>query len=331
MFMRLVAAIIITTLALPALAGAPAAHAPPSSASVAQAQAMMRFKAAPVFRDQHGKLINGKTFTAAVENGQRFTSKPDFEHKRFVLTLLPPGVDKPGSFSSADLKTRRSTANTLTVGDKHYRVVFHDPHGNPIDQTTFAAGAARHQRYTTHLDKNHGTAVLTLLPPGVDKPGSQPTSLWATASTMLAPVPRPGTHFPAFDLPRVGGGRIDSASLKGKPYVVDFFFADCIGCIAELPELDAYHEQFPDRRVVAITYDDGRTAADFVKQRHFNWPVLHDGKAFTDKLGIKVYPTMLVVGADGKVLATRIGARSDASAASLEKWVKAALAHASGG
>lgn len=272
------------------------------------------------FLDSNGKSITSASFTAAVKGGQRYTAKKDERSAKFIMTLLPPGVNTPGSMSAADMAS--SGVTLLSIDGVHYEVVFHDEHGKPIDQKAFAAAATKHQRYTTLLDKQHHQAILTLLPIGKDRPGSSPTSDWVASSPMdMTPIPKPGTRFPGFDLPRVGGGRIDTAALSGQPYVVDFFFAECIGCIAELPVLNAYHKQYPDRRVFALTYDDAKTAAGFVKQRHFDWPIAYDGKAFTDKLGVKVYPTMVVVGAGGQVLATRIGYEDDMTPAKLERWV----------
>ncbi|MGH8124340.1 MAG: TlpA family protein disulfide reductase [Rhodanobacteraceae bacterium] len=280
------------------------------------------------FRNQHGKPISSDQFTAAVKGGQRFTAKNGMQADRVILTLLPPGVNAPGSQSWVDVTQSSSSSTSLLIHGVHYKVVFHDEHGKTTDQKTFAAGASKQQRYTTRLDKQNGTAILTLLPIGTNKPGAEPTSIWAralTTATRMAPAPKPGTRFAAFDLPKVGGGRISSATLKGKLYVVDFFFADCVGCIAELPILNAFHKRYPQRQVVALTFDNAKTAAGFVSKRHFNWPVAYGAMSFDHKLGIKVYPTMVVVGADGKVHATRVGSDTDLTPAKLEKWVVASI------
>lgn len=305
----------------------------PSSAEVAAAQALLASDAQPEFRDARGQPISGVAFTAAAKAGQRYIAKPDTAHKTMILQLLPPGVDTPGS------QTLTSTSHTtLSVTDhgRHYPATLHGINGRSITLQAFVAGAPRHQRYTVHIDKAAGTATLTLLPLGAAPPGSHPTADFAGIAQAPAPsvsqavIPAPGSMFPAFTLPRLGRGTLDSARLKGHPYVVDFFFADCIGCIAELPELNAFHRQHPAWRVLAITFDDAKTAATFVQQRHFNWPVAYDGKAFDHRVGLQVYPTMVVVGADGKVLATRVGAQSGTSAASLQQWVadSVATAHA---
>lgn len=290
--------------------------------------------ATPTFHDANGHTITATEFVAAGKAGQRYVAKPDHEHKTMVLTLLPPGVNTPGSLSLKEgAPHKQMSVETFheDIDGVHYQVVFHDQAGKTISLKSFVAGAPQQQRFTTHMDRHSATETLTLLPIGKNEPGSEPTSTWAklTSPTSLAVVPKRGTVFPAIELPEVGGGRVDAARLKGEPYLVDFFFADCVGCIEELPMLNTYHQQYPSLRVLALTHDDAKTAAAFVKQRHFAWPVAYDGKAFLHKLGIEVYPTLVLVGADGKVLATRVGSHTDATAQSLERWVAKGLAAAS--
>lgn len=318
-----VCAIAACVLAAGAYAAPPATTTRTTSVSTPAANSMIEF------HDQHGRPISSSQFTAAVKKGQRYTAKEDLQAGKILMTLLPLGVNAPGSISSAPhiTITLMKAPSVMEAPSVHYKVVFHDIHGKPIDLKTFTAGAPRHQRYTTQFDKARRLAVLTLLPIGANAPGSNPTSdLAMTSPSSMQAVPKPGTTFPSFDLPRVGGGRIDSANLTGKPYVVDFFFAKCIGCIAELPMLDAYHQQYPRQPVFAVTFDDARTAAGFVKQRRFNWPVAYDGLKFIiNKLGVNAFPTMVVVGADGKVLASRIGSDSSMTPKTLETWITASM------
>lgn len=304
--------------------GTVAPAAPPAHAAMPAGAPPSDIPSRIVMEDADGKSIDKAAFDAALSGGQRYLSRVDSKSGAIVLRLLPKGDMQPGSFAPTDMQ--HMTFSFMTVNGVHYIIEFHDQHGQRIDEAAFTAGASRGQRYKVSLDKKNRVAILTLLPIGANQPGSQPTSNWTVGPRAQADaVPKPGTAFPPLDLPKVGGGRIDTASLKGQSYVVDFFFAECIGCIAELPLLNAYHARHPEQRVFALTFDDARTAANFVKQRRFDWPVAYDGKAFTDKLGIQVYPTMSVVGADGTVLATRVGADDSLTPAKLEQWVAASL------
>ena len=53
----------------------------------------------------------------------------------------------------------------------------------------------------------------------------------------MAPCPSPYppvTEIPPFDLKDLAGKRVTSASLKGKPTLVSFFFSTCVPCILEV-------------------------------------------------------------------------------------------------
>lgn len=241
-----------------------------------------------------------------------------------VMLSLPSGATPP--HATPPSSTEVAQAQAMLAGKSV--PVFHDTEGHVITSAVFTAAVKAGQRFTITHDARTNQYVMSLVPRGAKVAGSQSFS-------MTARIPKPGTTFAAFDLPAVGGGHIAATQFKGKPYVVDFFFADCVGCIAELPQLNAFRKQYPQQPLVAITFDDAKVAAGFVKQRKFNWPVAYNGLAFDKKLGVKVFPTMVVVSAGGKVLATRVGAQTGTTPASLEHWItvsvdKAHAQHAAG-
>ncbi len=169
------AGLLLAACALPVVAATPAASAagPVSrNASVSPVET--------VLHDQHGKRIDKQEFEAALRNGQRYVSAYHADPPRFDLKLLPPGVATPGSFAPSDMAGMKFI--WMNVGGRRYVVQFHDTHGTQIGLATFVAGAPAHQRYTTRLDKDTGTAVLTLLPAGVDEPGSRPTADWLASA-----------------------------------------------------------------------------------------------------------------------------------------------------
>ncbi|HET7299280.1 MAG TPA: TlpA disulfide reductase family protein [Oleiagrimonas sp.] len=120
-----------------------------------------------------------------------------------------------------------------------------------------------------------------------------------------------GKPLPRFSLPLVSGGKADPASVKGATTLVDFFFSGCVGCIEELPALNAFASNHPHMHFLAITYDDADTAKAFVNKRHFAWPVAYDGQAYLNRLKVSVYPTLLLLDANGDVRGMHIGMPSD--------------------
>jgi peroxiredoxin len=136
-----------------------------------------------------------------------------------------------------------------------------------------------------------------------------------------------GDAFPAFALPSTKGGRVTAATLRGRLTLINFFFADCVPCIAEIPALNAYARHYPEVQVLAVTFDDLATAQGFVKQRGLQWPVLADGMPLIGAAGITGFPSFALVGPDGRVRALAHsaaippkGAKLDV--ANLSTWVE---------
>ena len=135
-----------------------------------------------------------------------------------------------------------------------------------------------------------------------------------------------GDAFPAFTLRTTSGARVNSAALRGKPTLVNFFFADCAPCIAEIPMMNAYAEKHPEVRVLAVTFDDMATAKGFEKQRKLRWPILAEGMPLVQAAGVQGFPTFALLGRDGRVLAiapSAVIAGKDAkelSLSRLEAW-----------
>ena len=159
------------------------------------------------------------------------------------------------------------------------------------------------------------------------KPAPAAPKKIAAGGPVAAPV-GVGSAFPAFALPGTKGARVSNAALKGKLTLVNFFFADCVPCIAELPALNAYARHYPEVQVLAVTFDDMDTAKRFVKQRGFQWPVLADGMPLVAAAGVTGFPTFVLIGPDGRVRAfansaSIAGKSGQIDVAHLSTWVAA--------
>jgi hypothetical protein len=77
---------------------------------------------------------------------------------------------------------------------------------------------------------------------------------------------------------------------------------------------------------VAITYEDAATARQFVADRGLKWPVLHDGQALVDTLGVSIYPTLMLIDPSGRVAGSAVGMTmregQDKQLADLTGWVQ---------
>ena len=149
----------------------------------------------------------------------------------------------------------------------------------------------------------------------------------------MAPCPSPYppvTTMPAFDLKDLDGKRVTSASLKGKPTLVSFFFATCLPCILEVEPINHYAATRPQMNFLAVTFDEPAEAREFVKRFGLRWRVVPDARDFVDRMRVKQYPLMALFDADGKLLGTKKGgARDELEAANVEpqlkRWVEGLL------
>lgn len=115
------------------------------------------------------------------------------------------------------------------------------------------------------------------------------------------------------------GETIGSAQLEGVVTVVNFWYAACLPCRLEAPDLVALAEQYPEAQFVGVNVrDSAETSAAFSKSKKLTWPSIidkNDGTvmlAFTGIVTPNAVPTTLVIGKDGKVT-SRIYGRVDKS------------------
>lgn len=201
---------------------------------------------------------------------------------------------------------------TLALGaapDVHY----FDANGKPLAYAAFAQQMGQGRSYSVTADRKANAAMLRLRPPGT------------TTGTGRFSFGR-GSAFPPFELPATSGDTLRLSDLRGRYTLVSFFFAECAPCVAEVPTLNAFARANGDMRFLAVTYEDVDTAKAFVHDKSFQWPVLHDGQALIDTLGVNVYPTLILIDPTGHVAGAAVGMSmrdgQDKQLADLTGWVQ---------
>lgn len=136
-----------------------------------------------------------------------------------------------------------------------------------------------------------------------------------------SPYP-PITSMPSFDFVDLAGKRVTSASLRGKPTLLSFYFAKCVPCIREVEPLNRIAAARPQMNFLAVTFDSPEEARGFVKRFGVRWRVVPDAQEFIDRMRVKNYPMLALFAADGRLLGTRAGgARDELEAANVEPQV----------
>jgi peroxiredoxin len=131
---------------------------------------------------------------------------------------------------------------------------------------------------------------------------------------------------PAFDLEDLAGQRVTSQGLRGKPTLINFYFAQCAPCILEVGPLNGFAASRPDLNFLAVTFDEPAEARAFVNRYKFRWRVVPDARDFIDRMAVNRYPMMALFDANGRLLGMRAGGVKDeleaaAVAPALKRWV----------
>jgi peroxiredoxin len=149
----------------------------------------------------------------------------------------------------------------------------------------------------------------------------------------MAPCPSPYppvTEIPPFDFKDLSGKRVSSASLRGKPTLISFYFATCVPCILEVEPINRFAAARPQMNFLAVTFDEPDVARAFVKRYGLRWRVVPDAQDLIDRMRVKQYPLMALFDANGRLLGTKKGgARDELEAANVEpqlaRWVEGLL------
>jgi thiol-disulfide isomerase/thioredoxin len=110
-------------------------------------------------------------------------------------------------------------------------------------------------------------------------------------------------------------GRVDLASLRGHPVVLDFWATWCGPCQAESPIVNTIARRYEDRGLAVVgvnTSDEDGLAAAYVLKKGLRFPMVYDeGNAIAKKYGVTSLPTLVVISKQGKIVAVRNGVTSD--------------------
>ncbi|MFM8557660.1 MAG: TlpA disulfide reductase family protein [Betaproteobacteria bacterium] len=104
------------------------------------------------------------------------------------------------------------------------------------------------------------------------------------------------------------GKPFDSASLRGRPMVINFWATWCPPCVEEMPELDTLQRELAPKgvQVIGIGIDSAAKIEQFSKKSGFSYPLLQGGASgaeLTRAFGnaSAALPFTVVIDRDGRV------------------------------
>ncbi|MBK6979928.1 MAG: TlpA family protein disulfide reductase [Cytophagaceae bacterium] len=96
------------------------------------------------------------------------------------------------------------------------------------------------------------------------------------------------------------GERIQIGGKQTKPTLINLWFVECGGCVAEIPALNKLQENYADKvNFIAITFDDDKKVLRFLKNKEFNFKHITNANQFIEYIGTKPYPENIFIDKDG--------------------------------
>ena len=137
-----------------------------------------------------------------------------------------------------------------------------------------------------------------------------------------------GSPLPEFDLASTSGARVTPASLRGRVIVLDFWYIACAPCLQAMPHLSALQKRYGADSVLVLgvnVHDSLDRVKKLLASREVAYESLLFGDDLATALGISGYPTLFVIGRDGRIVRSMVGSSEHLEMA-LAAMVEEALA-----
>ena len=123
--------------------------------------------------------------------------------------------------------------------------------------------------------------------------------------------PKIGGPAPNFTLRRINAaGKLDLASLRGKPVVINFWASWCVPCKGEAKLLEQAWRQYRSQGVVFVGVDYHDVTSDartFMSHHGITYPIVQDGSGMTgDEYGLTGVPETYFVDRRGRLVGSHI-------------------------
>ncbi len=129
-----------------------------------------------------------------------------------------------------------------------------------------------------------------------------------------------GYKLPSFKVKLKNGSIINSSNLKNKVVFVNFWFAGCSPCMAEMDGLNKLYDTLKNNKdfvFLSFTYDSVDITEKTAKKKHIKYTVINMSKDECARIGGgKGYPTSLILGRNGIVKWASVGGPTDEEIAS---------------
>jgi len=236
----------------------------------------------------------------------------------FMVAVAIPNV------STAQAAPKQSLKTALHLED-YTTLKYQDEDGTPIPESTFMKIMSTGRSFSIYKDREISVATLSINPMKTDD--QKQSSADQSNAGLKVQV---GKKIPKALRDKLVGSSGDIATSAGRPILVSFFFHDCIPCIQEVPALNYFAKNNRNFAVLAVTFEAEKEANSFASKYDFKWPIAANSEDLIALLGVKTYPTLILLSANGTLLGARVGDLRSASKGGnsikiLENWVQASM------
>ena len=100
----------------------------------------------------------------------------------------------------------------------------------------------------------------------------------------------------------IDGEKISVGGNQSKPTLINLWFIQCPGCIAEMPALNRLKEKYEDKvNFVSLPFEQEDDVRKFLKKRKFNFTPIVNVQDFINKIGSYPYPENIFVDKNGYI------------------------------
>jgi len=135
--------------------------------------------------------------------------------------------------------------------------------------------------------------------------------LAACADQGQSAVPKVGQPAPDISLPRLDGGTVRLADLRGKVVMLNFWATYCPSCKDELPAMAAVYKQVSDKGGVILAVDqseDTDTVRKFAEDNGLTFPIALDAQGGAGGVyAVRYIPTTYFVDKNGIIRYSKVG------------------------
>ena len=120
-----------------------------------------------------------------------------------------------------------------------------------------------------------------------------------------------GKLAPAFEVKSLAGETFSLAALKGKTVLLDFWATWCGPCRKSMPVLEKISREFKNSDLVILGVNTGEerdVVEEFLNKTPLEYPAVLSGESgILESYGVTAYPTFILIGRDGKIIANEVG------------------------